>query len=183
VTVSLRERSDVARVAIGSSRPTFALAQGAPGTEDTGNTPERPMTIEATWTDRAAVTGEYARKALYYTDSIKRLVAAAKNPGFDERDWDEITAIIDTARFERVGNDKAVMGWDVYRELITRWATTTDYWDEFRRVSEAGQRVFLELTEHNTPRGGAESVVNSCSVYQFDEAGKLVHLDIYLQHA
>ena len=41
---------------------------------------------------------------------------------------------------------------------------------------------FLELTEHNTPRGGQESVVNSMSVYEYDAAGKLVHLDIYLQH-
>ena len=30
--------------------------------------------------------------------------------------------------------------------------------------------------------GGAESVVNSLSLYEFDAAGNLVHLDIYLQH-
>jgi hypothetical protein len=139
-------------------------------------------TLETSWTDRSAVTGEYARKVLAYTDCIKRTVDAAKTQGFDERGWDALAALLDTEKFERVGNDKVAMGWEVYRGLLTKWATTTDFWAEFHRVSEAGNRVFLELTEHNTPHGGAESVVNSCTVYQFDGAGKLVHLDIYLQH-
>jgi len=133
-------------------------------------------------TDKAAVTGTYARKVLQYGDVIERTVRAAKDPGFTESGWDELAALLDVAKFERVGNDKVAMGWDVYRSLLTMWATTTDFWSEFHRISEVGNLVFLELTEHNTPRGGAESVVNSCTLYEFDEAGKLVHLDIYLQH-
>ena len=112
----------------------------------------------ATWTDREAVTGEYAKKVLAYTDCIKR------------------------GSFTALPSDKAGMGWDVYRGLLMMWGTTTDFWAEFHRISEVGNRVYLELTEHNHPRGGDETVVNSCTVYQFDDAGKLVHLDIYLQH-
>jgi hypothetical protein len=134
------------------------------------------------WTDRSAVTGRYALKCLEYTDCIKRTVERAKQPVFDESGWDELAALLDTARFERVGNDKARMGWDVYRDLLTRWATTTDFWAEFHRISEVGNLVFLELTEHNTPRGGAESVVNSLTTYEYDEAGRLVKLGIFLQH-
>lgn len=136
----------------------------------------------STWTDRDAVTGPFARKVLAYTDCIKRTVESAKAPGFDESGWAELTAMLDTARFRRVGNDKVDMGWEVYRKLLTMWAVSTDFWAEFHRISEVGNRVFLELTEHNCPRGGSETVVNSCTVYQFDDAGKLVHLDIYLQH-
>mgnify|MGYP001767414616 CR=1 FL=1 len=136
----------------------------------------------SSWTDRKAVTGEYARKVLAYTDCIKRTVDRAKEPGFAESGWDELAAMLDTAAFRRVGNDKADMGWEVYRNLLTLWATTTDFRAEFHRISEAGDRVFLELTEYNHPRGGEETVVNSCTVYQFDAAGRLVHLDIYLQH-
>jgi hypothetical protein len=143
---------------------------------------EKTMSAATTWTDRASVTGIHAAKVLAYTDCIKRTVDAAKAPGFDESGWDELASLLDTARFERVGNDKVAMGWDVYRGLLTIWGTTTDFWSEFRRVSEAGNRVFLELTEHNTPRGDAESVANSCTVYEFDDAGKIIHLDIYLQH-
>ena len=136
----------------------------------------------ATWTDREAVTGEYAKMVLAYTDCIKRTVEKAKEPGFAESGWDELAAMLDTDKFRRVGNDKAGMGWDVYRGLLMMWGTTTDFWAEFHRISEVGNRVYLELTEHNHPRGGDETVVNSCTVYQFDDAGKLVHLDIYLQH-
>lgn len=138
--------------------------------------------VTNTWTDRAAVTGEYAKKVLAYTDCIKRTVERAKQPGFDESGWGELAGLLDTARFRRVGNDKADMGWDVYIDLLTKWGTTTDFRSDFHRISEAGNRVFLELTEYNHPRGGTETVVNSCTVYQFDDAGKLVHLDIYLQH-
>lgn len=136
-----------------------------------------------TWTDRAVVDSPLALKVLDYVDTIKRIVVSAKEPGFDaEAGWAALEAMLDVDRFERVGNDKAVMGWAVYRDLLNRWGGTTDYWDEFHRISEVGDSVFLELTEHNTPKGGAESVVNSMSVYRFDDAGRLVHLDIYLQH-
>ena len=134
-------------------------------------------------TDRDAVVGVLSRKVLRYGDIIERTVRAAKEPGFTEAGWDELATLLDVATFERVGNDKVAMGWDVYRALLTKWATTTDFWSRFRRISEVGNLVFLELEEHNTPRGGAESVVNSCTLYEFDEAGRLVHLDIYLQHA
>jgi hypothetical protein len=132
--------------------------------------------------DKTAVTGAYARKVLEYGEIIERTVRAAKEPGFTEAGWNELAGLLDVAKFERVGNDKVAMDWAIYRGLLTRWATTTDFWSEFRRISEVGNLVFLELTEHNTPRGGAESVVNSCTLYEFDEAGMLVHLDIYLQH-
>lgn len=139
-------------------------------------------TLPSVWTDRDAVTGPFARRVLEYTDTIARTVKAAKAPGFTEAGWDELAALLDTERFERVGNDKVRMGWEVYRGLLMRWATTTDFWSEFHRISEAGNLVFLELTEHNTPLGGAESVVNSCTTYEFDENGRLVRLGIYLQH-
>ncbi len=133
-----------------------------------------------------ATLGPLARKVLEYGDVMERTVVAAKQPGFTEAGWDELAALLDTAKFRRVGNDKADMGWDVYRGLLTGWATTTDFWAQFHRISEAGNAVFLELTEYNTPcdssGGGAECVVNSMSVYEYDDAGKLVHLDIYLQH-
>jgi hypothetical protein len=133
--------------------------------------------------DKSAVTGRLARKVLEYGDVIERTVRAAKQPGFGASGWDELAALLDTVKFERVGNDKVARGWAAYRdELLTPWATTTDFWSEFRRISEVGNLVVLELTEHNTMRGGPESVVNSCTLYEFDDAGKLVHLDIYLQH-
>lgn len=138
--------------------------------------------VELSTTDKNAVTGRFSRKVLQYGEIIERTVGKAKEPGFTEAGWDELAALLDVGRFERVGNDKVAMGWEVYRGLLMQWATTTDFWSRFRRISEVGNLVFLELEEHNTPRGGEESVVNSLTHYEFDDAGKLVHLDIYLQH-
>lgn len=129
-----------------------------------------------------ATLGPLARKVLHYGDVMERTVVAAKEPGFTDAGWAELEALLDLGTFERVGNDKAVMGWKIYRDLLNAWAGTTAFWSEFRRISEVGNVVFLELTEHNTPQGGKESVVNSMSVYDFDPAGKLIRLQIYLQH-
>ena len=135
-----------------------------------------------TWTDRNAVTGEYARKVLAYGDCLARIAQRAKEPGFGQSGWDELAAMLDTEKFRRVGNDMGVMDWDVYRNMLTMWAAASDFRLEFHRISEAGSNVYMELTEYNYPRGGSETEVNACTAYQFDEAGKLVQLRVYLQY-
>ena len=84
-------------------------------------------TRELTTTDRDAVAGPLSRKVLQYGDIIERTVKVAKEPGFTEAGWDELAALL-SDDFERVGNDKVRMGWPVYRGLLTKWATTTDFW-------------------------------------------------------
>ena len=140
--------------------------------------PEHDLTTR----NRDAVTGELSRKVLRYGELIESTVRAAKQPGFTESGWDELSALLDTDRFERVGNDRAVMDWAGYRDLLMKWAGATEFHQQFRRISEVGNLVFLELTETNTPAGAAPTIVNSLSLYEFDEAGRIVHLDIYLQH-
>jgi hypothetical protein len=129
-----------------------------------------------------STVGPLACKVLQYGEVIERTVEAAKEPGFTVAGWAELEELIDTEGFERVGNFKEVMTWPQYRDMLTQWGTTTDFWSRFRRISETGNLVFLELEEHNTPRGGQESVVNSLSLYEFNKDGKLCHLDIYLQY-
>ncbi len=130
-----------------------------------------------------ATLGPHSRKVLAYGECIERTVKAAKNPDFGDEGWAELEAMLNVRAFIRVGNFKEVMTWPQYRAMLTQWGTTTDFWSNFRRISEVGNLVFLELEEHNTPQGGTETVVNSLSLYEFDAAGKLVHLDIYLQMA
>lgn len=130
-----------------------------------------------------AEAGPLAARVFRYNELIEQVVHAAKEPGFTPERWKALEEVIDPAKFQRVGNFKEVMDWDTYVAMLTQWGTTTDFWSNFRRISEVGNVVFLELEEHNTPRGGEESVVNSLSLYEFDEHGKLVHLDIYLQMA
>ena len=131
------------------------------------------------------IVGDYSglsRKALEYGRTSKALFDAAKKPGFDPARWDELGAFLDTARFERVGNFKEVMDWPAYRAFLEGWAPTAEWECSFKRVTEKGNLVLLEL-EERTKMGGTSNAVNSLSVYEFDEAGRIRHLDIYLQMA
>ena len=133
--------------------------------------------------DIAAAAAEYsglARKVLDYSLTMKRLVDAAKQPGFDAGSWSALAEFIDTESFIRVGNFKEVMNWAEYVGFLTGWATTSEWEGSFKRVTSDGSLVILELEERSRI-GAHSSVVNSVSVYEFNDAGKIAHLDIYLQ--
>lgn len=133
--------------------------------------------------DLDAIIGGYSglsRRVLDYTRTMKELVVASKQPGFDPAAWDAIAACIDTDVFERVGNFKEVMNWPTYRAFLEGWARGSDWDCSFKRVTEQGNLVLLELEERSSI-GGVSNTVNSVSVYEFDAAGQIRHLDIYLQ--
>ncbi|HET6954552.1 MAG TPA: hypothetical protein VFI47_29580 [Acidimicrobiales bacterium] len=123
-----------------------------------------------------------ARTALEYSRIMKRLVDAAKEPGFSSASWAPLAELVAVDEFERMGNFKDLMRWDDYVGFLTGWATTSDWECSFKRITEQGNLVFLEL-EERLQMGDLTSAVNSLSVYEFDDAGKIRHLDIYLQMA
>jgi hypothetical protein len=133
--------------------------------------------------DVGEVVGDYSglsRKVLEYSLLMKQKVDEAKRPGFSVDSWGPLAALVDVERFERVGNFKEVMTWPAYVEFLTRWAQGSDWEGSFKRITEHDNVVLLELEERSRV-GEHTSVVNSMSVYEFNAAGKLVHLDIYLQ--
>lgn len=130
-----------------------------------------------------AVIDQYSgqsRKVLEYSLLMKKLVAEAKRPGFSAANWDVLKELIATEEFVRVGNFKEVMNWQGYVDFLTGWAMTSAWDCSFKRVSEIGNVVFLEL-EERSQIGDFSSVVNSMSVYEFNTAGKMTHIDVYLQ--
>lgn len=133
--------------------------------------------------DVGDVIGDYSglsRKVLDYAQLMKRMVDDAKQPGFGIDSWAPLTAMVAVDEFERVGNFKEVMGWNDYIEFLTRWAPNAEWECSFKRITEHGNMVFLEL-EERSKFAGRSNAVNSMSIYDFNEAGKLRHLDIYLQ--
>lgn len=121
-----------------------------------------------------------SRVVLDYSQTMKRLVDDAKRPGFSEASWAPIAELIDTDNFERIGNFKEQMHWPDYVAFLTGWAQGCDWECSFKRITEAPNLVILEL-EERVVMGDYRSAVNSISVYEFNAAGKIVHLDIYLQ--
>lgn len=126
---------------------------------------------------------ENSRRVLDYSQIMKRMVDTAKEPGFSAATWAplaELKEMIDTDKFERVGNFKEVMNWDSYVGFLANWAPNAEWECSFKRITERGNVVFLEL-EERTSAGGYNTAVNSLSVYEFNADGKIYHVDIYLQ--
>lgn len=122
------------------------------------------------------------RTVLDYSVVVKRIVDSSKQPGFSVHSWAPLAELVNTAEFSRVGNFKEHMDWAGYVDFLTSWASAAEWEGSFKRVTEHDGVVFLELEERST-MGDFKSVVNSMSVYEFDEAGKIVHIDVYLQMA
>lgn len=120
------------------------------------------------------------RTVLEYGRVTKGLVDEAKKPGFSVESWAPLAELVATEEFERVGAFKEVMDWPAYIDFLTNWATSSEWECSLRRVTETPDAVFLELEERSRI-GEFANVVNSLSVYEFTDAGKIRHIDLYLQ--
>ncbi len=129
------------------------------------------------------VIGGYSGRShavLEYSMVIKSLVNEAKKPGFSVENWAPLAELVAVDEFERIGPFKEVMNWDDYVKFLANWASSSEWDCSFRRVTEVADLVFLELEERNK-LGDFSNVVNSLSVYQFTDAGKIRHIALYLQ--
>ena len=133
-----------------------------------------------TTTSDASSGGQLSAKVLDFERIVKETVTKAKEPGFTSDDWAPLAELVAVDEFERVGCWLEVMNWTAYTEFLTKWASQTAFETKRRRISELPGLVFLELQETNTTESRS-TVVNSLSVYEFNDAGKIRHLDIYLQ--
>jgi hypothetical protein len=123
--------------------------------------------------------GPLTRKVLDYTQAMQRLVPGITSPA----DWDPLVEFVAVDDFERVGTFLEVQDWRQYTEMLTGWASATERFETtVRRISELGDLVYFEIEERHF-RGGSAHVVNSMTVFAFDENGKIRHLDVYLQQA
>lgn len=126
-----------------------------------------------------------SRAVLRYCDRFKRLTERLGQPDFSDADWRPIEELVDTAGFERVGvfltSQAEVIAWPQYKKYVTQYAGGTHWEGTLRRITEVPGLVVLELEERNT-RAGTTNVSNTVTIYEFDEAGKIRHLDVYVMH-
>ena len=123
------------------------------------------------------MNGPLTRTILDYEGTIRRLVPTIKGPA----DWAPLAEFVAVDEFERVGTFLEVQTWQQYTDMLTQWASATDSFETtVRRVSELDGLVYFGIEERHF-RGGHVHVVNSMTVFEFDEGGKIRHLDVYLQ--
>ena len=130
--------------------------------------------------DAGAHRGHLAAIVLEYDRIISDLVKAAKDPGFSRASWAPLEHLIAVEEFERAGILRETMNWEQYVDFLTKWAASKEFSTTLRRINEVPPLVYYEVEEHHT-MGEETKVINSMSVFEFDEAGKTRHLDVYLQ--
>jgi len=122
--------------------------------------------------------GPLTKKVLEYQETVKRLVSTAKTP----EDWvAPMSAFIAVDGFERIGPFLDVQDFVGYTEMVNGWAQYTQAFETtVRRVDELPQRVYFDVEERHQIND-TKLVVNSLSVFEFDEDQKIRHLDVFLQ--
>lgn len=125
----------------------------------------------------------HSRTVIRYSEAFMEVAGKMKQPGFSDADWAPLESLVDTANWERMGvfltPQSEVIGWEKYKHYITQYAGGTSWEGTLRNITEQGNRVILELEERNT-RGGETDVSNTVTIYEFNDAGKLRHLDVYV---
>lgn len=124
-----------------------------------------------------------SRAVIQYSEAFTQIVEKLKTGPLSDADWAPMEQLVDIDAFERVGvflTPRAeVIGWDQYKSYISQYAGGTSWEGTLRHVTETPGRVVLELEERNT-RDGMTDVSNTVTIYEFNEAGKLRHLDVYV---
>ena len=141
--------------------------------------------VDKVFEDIASAAQRYSgnmRTAIEYGMFQKRLMDRSKRADdYSPDEWLGLKQFV-TDDFERIGNFKEVMTFRDMVAFLQAWAPTQHWEGSFKRVSEFDNVVFLEL-EERVGEGGGQTAVNSVTVYEFDGAGRIRHLDVYLQAA
>jgi len=128
-------------------------------------------------TRSASAASPLTDRVLEYERTMKHLVPTVRSPS----DWGPLAAFIDVENFERVGPFLEHQNWAQYTEMLTQWASSIDSFETtVRRISERAPLVYFEIEERHR-RGGAVNVVNSLTVFEFDDHARIRHLAVYLQ--
>jgi hypothetical protein len=128
------------------------------------------------------MAGSLSQVVLDYEAAVRAVVKSAVESGSATVDWSRLEEFVAVDEFERVGTWMEVSDWARYTAFLTQWASASAGFETvIRRVSELPGLVYLEVEERHTRPGGKLDVVNSLSVYEFNDAGKIRHLDVYLQ--
>ncbi len=138
-----------------------------------GGVPESVVTVGA----GAGTGAALAARVLRYEQTLRGLVTASGA----QPDWAPLADFVAVDDFRRVGTFLEEQDWQQYTEMLGQWASATDSFETtVRRISEVGRLVYFEIEERHH-RSGRVDVVNSMTVFEFDEDGRILRLDVYLQ--
>ena len=123
------------------------------------------------------------RTVLQYGEAFTGVIEKARAGTLSDADWEPFEQIVATSAYVRegvfLGPQAEVIDWPTYKSYISQYGGSTTWEGTLRHVTETPGRVILELEERNTANG-VTHVSNTVTIYEFDDAGKLHHLDVYV---
>lgn len=123
--------------------------------------------------------GPLTRQVLAYEQAMRDLVPLVKSA----TDWRPLERFVEVESFLRVGTFLEIQDWTQYTEMLTLWANAIDRFEtKVRRVAEIENRVYYEIEERHV-RGSDVNIVNSMTVFAFNQEAMMCRLDVYLQQA
>ena len=121
--------------------------------------------------------GPLTRTVLDYVRTMERLVPTVEAP----EDWAPLAAFVAVDEFERVGTFLEVQSWSHYTEMLTQWASAIATFETtVQRISELPGLVYYAVEERHLV-GENVNVVNSLTVFEFDDDARIRSLRVYLQ--
>ncbi len=121
--------------------------------------------------------GPLTAKVETYSETVRRIVPNARLT----EDWAPLAELVAVDEFERIGTFLEVQNWQQYTEMLTGWASAMDTFETtVRRITEVPGLVYYEVEERHHV-GEHTTIVNSLTVFDFNDEGKIRHLDVYLQ--
>ncbi len=124
-----------------------------------------------------------SRKVLQYSQAFDAIIEKARESKLTAADWAPLEKLVDTEDYERMGvflgDEAETIDWQQYKKYISQYAAHTSWDGKLRRVTEVPGLVILELEEHNTVNGVTD-ISNTVTIYEFNDAGKIDHLDVYV---
>ena len=124
--------------------------------------------------------GPLTKKVLEFTGLIERTVGTTGDATVTEAAWKPLDALVATEAFERIGIWREVMTWQDYVDFLSAFASAKGFESVARRITETSNMVFYEIEEHHFQDDNV-NIVNSMNVFEFDDQGKICHLDVYIQ--
>jgi hypothetical protein len=124
-----------------------------------------------------AEPGPLTQRVLAYVATMRDLVPTAAAP----EDWAPLEAFVAVDDFERVGTFMEVQDWAGYTGMLTKWGGSIGRFEPVvRRITEVDRLVYYEVEERHF-RGEDPHIVNSLTVFAFDDQDRICHLDVFLQ--
>lgn len=130
---------------------------------------------------RSRAKGPLSATVIDFVNEMRRVIDRGRSPDFTREDWATMAEYIAKDEFVRVGPFHDELNWENYETMLTEWVTTSDGWNPVaKRLDEAPGIVYLELDEMVTD-GDRTFPFHSLSVYEFNDAGRIQRIDVYMQ--